>query len=102
MTRPRREPRLGLAELLLKPLIWFAEVIEFPSTFEGVDPTIPLTDEEQFDLTRAASRGGMSIEQVAKLAIVDFLGRRPHRMKVGYAADAIMVVHGDALDRLGQ
>lgn len=64
--------------------------------------TLRLTDQEHDDLRELAIERGISMQEVARLAIREYIVRSDHRAKVGRAAELIMSVHADALDRLGQ
>jgi predicted transcriptional regulator len=64
--------------------------------------TLRLTDEEQEGLKACASDFGMSMQDVARQAIREYIIRVDHRSKVSGATDLIMSVHADALERLGQ
>jgi predicted transcriptional regulator len=64
--------------------------------------TLRLTDQEHDDLRELAIERGISMQEVARLAIREYIVRSDHQAKVGRAAELIMSVHADALDRLGQ
>lgn len=64
--------------------------------------TLRLTDEEQQALRARATAEGISMQDVARRAIRDYVERSTHRDRVGAAADVIMDVHADAIDRLGR
>ena len=64
--------------------------------------TLRLTAEEQERLKDQAAVEGVSMQDVARRAIRDYVARSDHRSRVSVAADLIMDVHADALDRLGR
>lgn len=64
--------------------------------------TLRLTAEEQELLKERAAVEGVSMQDVARRAIRDYLARSEHRSRVSAAADLIVDVHADALDRLGR
>lgn len=64
--------------------------------------TLRLTDEEQSALQAQAEAEGISMQDAARRAIREYVARRQHQIRVAAAADCIMTVHADALERLGQ
>jgi plasmid stability protein len=64
--------------------------------------TLRLTDDEQLALKARAADEGVSMQDLARRAIRDYLARTEHRGRVSAAAELIMDVHADALDRLGR
>lgn len=64
--------------------------------------TLRLSDQEQQALKASAAAEGISMQDVARRAIRDYLARTEHRTRVSVAADRIMDAHADALDRLGR
>ncbi len=64
--------------------------------------TLRLTDEEQDALKERAAAEGVSMQDVARRAIRDYVERSDHRDRVATAADLILDVHADAIERLGQ
>ena len=64
--------------------------------------TLRLTDEEQVALREQAAAEGTSMQDVARRAIREYAERRGHRQRVSAAADLILDVHADAIDRLGR
>ena len=64
--------------------------------------TLRLTEEEQEALRERAAADGISMQDAARRAIREYIVRSDHRRKVDTAADLIMVVHADAIERLGQ
>jgi len=64
--------------------------------------TLRLTDEEQHALKERATAEGVSMQDVARRAIRDYVERSEHRDRVATAAERILDVHADAIERLGQ
>lgn len=64
--------------------------------------TLRLTDQEQQALKDRAATEGTSMQEVARKAIRDYVARSEHRARVSTAADLILAVHADAIERLGQ
>ena len=64
--------------------------------------TLRLTDEEQDALKACAADYGISMQDAGRQAIREYIIRVDHRSRVSGAADLIMSVHADAIERLGQ
>ncbi len=64
--------------------------------------TLRLNDQEQQALKDRAAAEGISMQDVARRAIRDYVARSEHRTRVSAAAELITDVHADALDRLGR
>jgi len=64
--------------------------------------TLRLTDEEQDLLRRRAADEGISMQELARRAIRDYVGLEDHRDRVFASARRVMTAHADALDRLGR
>ena len=64
--------------------------------------TLRLTEEEQEGLKACASDFGISMQDAARQAIREYIVRLDHRSRVSSAADLILSVHADAIERLGQ
>lgn len=64
--------------------------------------TLRLTDEEQQALRDRAAAEGISMQDVARRAIRDYVARSEHRTKVSSATDLIVDVHAEAIERLGR
>ena len=64
--------------------------------------TLRLTDEEQEGLKACAADFGISMQDCARQAIREYIIRVDHRSRVSSAADLILSVHADAIERLGQ
>lgn len=64
--------------------------------------TLRLNEQEQRALKERAAAEGISMQDVARRAIRDYLARSEHRAKLSTAADLILEVHADAIERLGR
>ena len=64
--------------------------------------TLRLTDEEQDLLRKRAAEEGISMQELARRAIRDYVGLEDHRDRVFASATRVMTAHADALDRLGR
>lgn len=64
--------------------------------------TLRLNDQEQQALKERAASEGISMQDVARKAIRDYVARSEHRVKVSTAADLVLAVHADAIERLGR
>ena len=64
--------------------------------------TLRLTPEEQAALRERADIEGISMQDAARRAVREYVDRRRHRDRVEAAADRVLAVHRDALDRLGE
>lgn len=64
--------------------------------------TLRLSDDEQAALRARAAAEGISMQDAARRAIREYVSRSEHRSRVTAAADRILDVHADALERLGQ
>jgi plasmid stability protein len=64
--------------------------------------TLRLTDSEQEALKARAASEGVSMQDLARRAIREYLARGDHRSRVASAADHILDVHADAIERLGR
>jgi hypothetical protein len=71
-------------------------------TILGMAMTLRLTEEEQDALRERASAEGVSMQDLARRAIRDYVARSKHRVDVSRAADLIMDVHAEAIERLGR
>ena len=63
--------------------------------------TLRLSDDEQEALRDRAGREGVSMQEVARRAVREYVGLADHRDRVTAAATRIAAAHADALDRLG-
>ena len=64
--------------------------------------TLRLSDDEQRALRDHAAAEGISMQDVARRAIRDYVARSEHRSRVAAAAELITDVHADAIERLGR
>jgi predicted transcriptional regulator len=64
--------------------------------------TLRLDDDEQDALRDQAAAEGRSMQDVARRAIREYVTRRDHQHRVMAAADRVLDVHAEALDRLGR
>ncbi len=64
--------------------------------------TLRLNDQEQQALKERAAAEGRSMQEVAREAIRDYVARSEHRVDVSRAADLVLAVHADAIERLGR
>jgi hypothetical protein len=64
--------------------------------------TLRLTDDEQDELRRRAAAEGISMQEAARRAIREYVGRSEHRDRVVASARRILEAHSDAIDRLGR
>jgi hypothetical protein len=64
--------------------------------------TLRLTDEEQAALRERAHAEGISMQEAARQAVREYVGRGAHRERVVDAARRVMTAHADALERLGR
>jgi plasmid stability protein len=64
--------------------------------------TLRLTEDEQAALRLRARSEGISMQEAARRAVRDYVGRAEHRDRVSAAAERVMNAHGDAIERLGR
>jgi hypothetical protein len=64
--------------------------------------TLRLTPEEQVALRERAELEGISMQDAARRAVREYVERGRHRDRVEAAAERVISVHRDALDRLGE
>lgn len=64
--------------------------------------TLRLTDEEQERLRKRAADEGVSMQEVARRAVREYVGLEDHRDRVFASAKRILSAHADAIDRLGR
>lgn len=64
--------------------------------------TLRLNDQEQQALRERAASEGSSMQEVARKAIRDYVARSEHRDNVSTAADLVVAVHAEAIERLGR
>ena len=61
-----------------------------------------LTEEEQEALRSRAASEGVSMQELARRAVRDYVGLADHRDRVVASARKILEVHADAIERLGK
>ena len=64
--------------------------------------TLRLTDDEHAALREQAGREGVSMQELARRAVREYVGLAEHRERVSESAARIAAAHADALRRLGQ
>lgn len=64
--------------------------------------TLRLTNEEQAALQRRADLDGISMQEAARQAVREYVARAEHRDRVSHAAERVIEVHAEALERLGR
>lgn len=64
--------------------------------------TLRLNEQEQQALKARAASEGSSMQEVARKAIRDYVARSEHRDNVATAAETVLAVHADAIERLGR
>lgn len=64
--------------------------------------TLRLTNEEQAALQRRADMDGISMQEAARQAVREYVARAEHRDRVSRAAQRVIEVHAEALERLGR
>lgn len=64
--------------------------------------TLRLSDEEQALLRRRAAEEGVSMQEVARRAVREYVGIEDHRDRVFASARRVLTAHADAIERLGR
>ena len=64
--------------------------------------TLRLSDEEQELLRRRAAEEGVSMQEVARRAVREYVGLEDHRDRVFVSARRVLTAHADAIERLGR
>lgn len=64
--------------------------------------TLRLSDEEQELLRRRAAKEGISMQEVARRAVREYVGIEDHRDRVFASARRVLTAHADAIERLGR
>ncbi|HSL57649.1 MAG TPA: DUF6290 family protein [Acidimicrobiales bacterium] len=64
--------------------------------------TLRLSDHEQELLRRRAAAEGVSMQEVARRAVREYIGLEDHRDRVFAAAQRVLTAHADAIERLGR
>jgi predicted transcriptional regulator len=64
--------------------------------------TLRLSDEEQELLRRRAAQEGVSMQEVARRAVREYVGLENHRDRVFASAKRVLTAHADVIERLGR
>ena len=64
--------------------------------------TLRLSDEEQELLRRRAAEEGVSMQEIARRAVREYVGLEGHRDRLFASAQRILSAHADAIERLGR
>ena len=64
--------------------------------------TLRLDDDEHDALRERASQEGVSMQELARRAVREYVGLSEHRERVVASAERIAEAHADALSRLGK
>jgi predicted transcriptional regulator len=64
--------------------------------------TLRLSDEEQELLRRRAAEEGVSMQEVARRAVREYVGIEDHRDRVFASARRVLTAHAEAIERLGR
>ena len=64
--------------------------------------TLRLSEDEQEMLRRRAAEEGVSMQELARRAVREYVGLEDHRDRVFAAARRVLTAHADAIDRLGR
>jgi hypothetical protein len=64
--------------------------------------TLRLTDDEQEALRLRAAAEGVSMQDLARRAVREYVGLANHRERIVASARRIMNAHADAIERLGR
>ena len=64
--------------------------------------TLRLTEDEQASLRELAEHEGISMQEVARRAVREYVARSRHRDRVSDAARRVIASHAEALQRLGE
>jgi hypothetical protein len=67
-----------------------------------VSITVRLNDEEQLALQERATAQGISVDDAARQAVLEYVERGRHAERVGEAVERVMAAHADAIERLGK
>ena len=70
-------------------------------TITNMAMTLRLSEKEQRALKKRAERDGVSMQDVARRAIREYLDNSEHTTRVIDAAKQIMKVHAEAIEQLG-
>jgi hypothetical protein len=64
--------------------------------------TLRLTDDERAALRERAAAEGVSMQELARRAVREYIDLAAHRDRVVASARRILDVHADAIERLGR
>lgn len=64
--------------------------------------TLRLDAHDQEALRERAAAEGISMQEVARRAVRDYIARNEHRSRVSTATELMLDVHADAIERLGR
>ncbi len=64
--------------------------------------TLRLTEDEQVALRERAAAEGVSMQDLARRAVREYVGLADHRDRVVASARRILEAHADAIERLGR
>lgn len=64
--------------------------------------TLRLSDDEQDALRKRAANEGVSMQELARRAVRQYIGVEDHRDRVFASARRVMDAHAEAIERLGQ
>lgn len=64
--------------------------------------TLRLSEEEQELLRRRAAEEGLSMQEVARRAVREYIGLEDHRDRVYASAKRVLTAHAEAIERLGR
>jgi hypothetical protein len=64
--------------------------------------TLRLTDDEQDELRKRAADEGVSMQELARRAIREYVGLADHHNRVVLSAEKIMRAHAEAIEQLGR
>lgn len=64
--------------------------------------TLRLTDDEQDALRKRAANEGVSMQEIARRAVRQYIDVEDHRDRVFASARRVMEAHAEAIERLGQ
>ena len=64
--------------------------------------TLRLSEDEQEMLRRRAAEEGVSMQELARRAVREYVGLEDHRDRVFASARRVLTAHADAIDRLGR
>ncbi|MEZ5140193.1 MAG: ribbon-helix-helix protein, CopG family [Acidimicrobiales bacterium] len=83
-------------------VICFVDAVVSDRYHPSMAMTLRLDDDEHEALRSHAAAEGISMQDAARRAIREYVARSEHRARVGTAADRILEVHAEAIERLGR